>query len=70
MAASGHSRRSGVGRESAYPHIADILDAMFIRRDVPRNGREQVQQRGVQKAVYSMTAPTMASTSGGIPTVA
>src|SRR5262245_19235386 len=35
MSHMGHSRRFGVGRESAWPHIADILGATFIRRDVP-----------------------------------
>src|SRR5262245_3855555 len=35
MSESGHSRRFGIGRESAHPHIPDILGARFIRRDVP-----------------------------------
>jgi len=35
MTVLGQSRRSGVGRKSAYPHIADILGAMFFRRDGP-----------------------------------
>jgi hypothetical protein len=34
MSVQGHSRRFGIGRESAYPHIPDILGARFIRRDV------------------------------------
>jgi hypothetical protein len=35
MSEMGHSRRFGIGRESAHPHIPDILGARFIRRDVP-----------------------------------
>jgi len=35
MSARGQSRRFGVGRESAYPPIPDILGALFIRRAVP-----------------------------------
>ena len=35
MSESGPSRRFGIGRESAHPHIPDILGARFIRRDVP-----------------------------------
>src|SRR5262249_8528059 len=37
MTVVGHSRRYDVGRESAHPHIPDILGAQFIRRDVPRS---------------------------------
>jgi len=55
---------------SASPLKADNLHTISASPLSARNGREQVQQRGVQKAVYSMTVPTMASTSGGIPTVA
>jgi hypothetical protein len=32
MTALGHSCRFGIGRESAHPHIPDILGARFIRR--------------------------------------
>lgn len=35
MSEMGHSRRFGIGRESAHPHIPDIWGARFIRRDVP-----------------------------------
>jgi hypothetical protein len=35
MSESDHSRRVGIGRESAYRQIPDILDAPFIRREAP-----------------------------------
>src|SRR5262245_11241704 len=33
LAATGHSRRFGIGRVSAHPYIPDILGARFTRRD-------------------------------------
>jgi hypothetical protein len=63
----GKGRNSMFKRWSGYPPKLSVKADISAQRPSARTGREQVQQRGVQKAVYSMTASAMARTSGGIP---
>jgi hypothetical protein len=56
MSESGHSRRFGIGRESAYPQIPDILGARFIRREVPIGDLSRCSKLRGQNCGYSMTS--------------
>src|SRR5262245_18159848 len=58
----GHSCRFGIGHESAHPHIADILGARRIRRDVPQAA---VSNRSKQQC-YSITSSAVASSVVGM----
>jgi hypothetical protein len=61
MSQSGHSRRLGVGRESACPQIPDMSGRCHIRRDVP----EAVVSNRSKAPAYSITSSAMASSDGG-----